>query len=92
MFKIKAKLNGREVELSWDNGAFAGDIEAMAWCQMYITNIDDIGPPGGPTWEQKEIMLHATPMFMVMKRVLTDVQLVEGELPPLPEIPEGAIP
>ncbi len=47
MFKVKAKLNGEEVELKWDKGRLTGDSLAVITIESEarIAEGEEIGPP-----------------------------------------------
>lgn len=92
MFEADVDLYGKTVRLKWDEGELTGDEYALREFHEYMQFAPRVGPAGGPMWEPREVLGHATPVYLVMKRVFPSVEIVGGELPPLPKIPKGAIP
>jgi hypothetical protein len=93
MFVVRGSLYGHKAVVVWDDGELRCNNKAI----LDIVNAEaglseGEGPCGGPTWYGEEILKHATPTFLLLKKVLDDVELVEGTLPPLPQVPKGATP
>jgi hypothetical protein len=93
MFVIRGKLYGHKIILFWDDGEVRCSNKAAL--DIFLAEVDlseGEGPCGGPVWVGEDIIKHATPTYLLAKKVFDYVELVEGELPPLPDVPEGAIP
>jgi len=92
MFRLRGTRAGVPLEVSWDKGEVAGDQPAILLIEAEASLVGSLHAPGMEPWEGKQLLEEPWPFYMLANRVLEDLEIVEGEVPPLPEIPEGAIP
>ena len=93
MFAIKGKHDGRPIVITWNNGVLSGDELAIEVALMQAEFSEGEGSISGYFRVGKEDILACdAATFFLLKRIFEDVELVTGDLPPLPSIPDGAIP
>lgn len=90
MYKLKVTIAQLELELVWDKGKLSGD-ELAVNILLDAAGFDQvIGPSAGPNWNtSSSVPAEGTPTFLLAKRVFDEVEVVEGELPPIPIPPDS---
>jgi hypothetical protein len=83
--------NGREISVTWQNGALFGDPEACEWIRYLARVIDGqiLGPIGGPYVARKYLRNPYAARWLILSVFPGDVRQ-EGDLPPR-LAPRGAI-
>jgi hypothetical protein len=76
-FTVIGEFNGRTVEITWIDGTLSGDQEILALVQRWA--IGSEGELNNPYMASE-----------LMQSLLQDPEIVSGELPPMPEPPDGS--
>lgn len=91
MFTIGGSYRGRLFDLTWDAGKLSGDEDIITLLKI-AAKYETVSAPGGPYWSGDEILKSDFATFHLAYAEFDDVHLVIGEVSPIPEVPEGAIP
>lgn len=91
-FELTATCQGDPIRIRWEDGVITGnDVYAVTRLISETRTTLPVNVPAGPSWSGPAIIQNAIPVFMLADYLFDDVELVSGELPPLPKLPEGAI-
>lgn len=92
MFTLKGKYNGREVEVTWDNGILSGDdfLVRRLQCEAEAMEGFLIAFPtmGGTMHNHLQDPLSA--LYLILKQ-FEEVYESLGDVPQLPDVPDGVI-
>ena len=83
--------NGREISITWEDGALSGDPEAVAWIQEIAARLEGqiIGPIGGP-YSTTDHLADPYAASELIRSIFPGSVEQEGDLP-LRVAPPGAI-
>lgn len=92
MFTIRGKYNGRETEITWDNGTLTGDEFLVRRLQREAEAMEGhlVAFPtmGGTTHNHLQDSLSA--LYLILEQ-FEEVFESHGDVPQLPDVPDGAI-
>jgi len=92
MFKVKATLNGREIEIKWNKGKLTGDALAVETIESEARMAESVGPPTGPFTGKDHLKSALSASFLIREFMDPDsVELIEGEWPQAPPLPDDVV-
>lgn len=92
MFTAKGFYQGDEIEVTWhNNGILTGDDIGVQLLLAIVPDAQGIGPAGGPYLSGEEILKSDLATFLLLCELLDECVVIDGELTPPPDVPEGAI-
>ena len=92
MFKVKAKLDGRDIEVKWDKGRMYGDEETLDKVRSWARMSKEVGPPTGPFTTKDHLKNELSALMLIMKVIdYNTLELIEGKLPQATKLPNGVV-
>jgi len=93
MFKVKAKMDGREIEIKWDNGSLTGDPLAVETVISEAEMALEVGPPTGPFTGEDHLKNELSASILIVKTMdYNTAELIEGAWPQIPtKLPDGVV-
>ena len=90
MFTLSGTYRDRPFHLTWNNGELSGDpiiiMELKAAAPYH-----PVGTGGGPYWKGDDLLKNGTAIYLLAYQLFHDVEVIGGEVPTVPAVPDGAI-
>ena len=92
MFTITGKLQNRpeEIKLTWKDDQILGDDLAVMNFTIAAAHREICHPLTGAV-AKRDFYSNGLAAYILMQRLFDDVQVIEGEVPQAPPIPDGAV-
>lgn len=91
-FTVTGRIGAQSYTVTWDEGEITGDDAAVDAIEAYADAHEGkrIGSPTGPFTEVDHL---SDPLSaaMIMDEVFDEITAEEGDVPKLPDVPDGAI-
>ena len=93
MFKVRGKTElGTVVDVVWNNGSLRCDyLPFRNILDVEIKSDIPIYPPGGPMFVGIERLTDPRAALLFITEHLEDWEIIEGEVPPLGDVPDDAV-
>lgn len=89
-YTVQGTFRDRPIELTWENGTLSGDEIVCRLLEIESRLMDTTGPSGGPYTTEDHLSNPLSALFII--EVLVNIVEVSGEVPTIPDVPDGAIP
>ena len=94
MYRIEGKFPGapkRKLQIQWDDGIITGDDDAVFGLLNSAKDGVDVGWPGMASFDGMQILQDGTATWVLINRIMIDVEVIAGSLPPIPKASKGGI-
>ncbi|QRG65974.1 hypothetical protein [Brevibacillus choshinensis] len=92
MFTIKGKYNGKETEVTWDNGTLTGDdfLVRSLHCEADAMEGHLVAFPTMVGTTHNHLQDPLSSLYLILEQ-FEEVYESHGDVPQLPDVPDGAI-
>ncbi len=93
MYTLRCRYHGREFDLTWQEGEFTGDPNAVLVLESLAAAYEDeavpVGPPAGPLYTEDYLADPFAALWLV--REVFEIVSASGDVPEREPVPEGAV-